>query len=64
MTTKPTITDTRAEVLDAKSGEETAAAHEAWLTAEIETTLARKARGEMTYRPLDEVMRQHGFDAG
>ncbi len=37
--------------------------HRAWITAQIKKTLAKKATGKMTYRSLDEVMREFGFDA-
>lgn len=37
--------------------------HEAWIRAEIEKTLAKKANGQVTYHNLDEVMRKFGFYA-
>ena len=37
--------------------------HRAWMNAEIRETLAKMDSGEMTYRSLDEVMREFGFDA-
>lgn len=37
--------------------------HRAWMDAQIETTLAKKASGEMGYHSLDDVMREFGFDA-
>ena len=39
------------------------AKHDAWVKAEIERRLAKKARGETTYRSLDAVMVDFGFDA-
>lgn len=37
--------------------------HDAWMKAEIKKTLAKKETGTMTYRSLDAVMRDFGFDA-
>ncbi len=37
--------------------------YDAWVKAEIEATLAKKANGEMRYRSLDEVMAKFGFNA-
>ena len=35
--------------------------HRAWMNAEIRNTLVKKQRGELTYHPLDEVMREFGL---
>ncbi len=40
---------------------EASAEHEAWLTAQIEKTLAKKASGQTIYHDLDEVMRKFGL---
>lgn len=37
--------------------------YDAWVKAEIEATLAKKANGQMRYRSLDEVMAKFGFNA-
>ncbi len=33
------------------------------MNAQIEETLAKKARGEIEYTPLDQVRREFGLDA-
>ena len=35
--------------------------HEAWLKAQIEEAMAKKARGEANYTPLDEVRKEFGL---
>lgn len=37
--------------------------HDAWVKAEIERRMAKKAKGDMAYRSLDDVMADFGFDA-
>lgn len=37
--------------------------HRAWMNAQIRATLEKKARGKMTYTPLDEIRRKFGLDA-
>lgn len=37
--------------------------HRAWMNAKIEATLEKKARGELSYTPLDDVRREFGLDA-
>ena len=37
--------------------------YDAWFRAKVQATLDAKARGEMTYRSLDEVAAELGFNA-
>lgn len=37
--------------------------HRAWMNEQIKATLAKKARGETKYTPLDQVRREFGLDA-
>lgn len=61
MSEKTTITETAAT--DAPNDQQQSTEEQdAWLKAEIEATLIKKADGSMTYRSLDEVMRKFGFD--
>ena len=38
-------------------------AHDAWFRGKVQATLDKKARGEMTYRSLDDVAADLGFNA-
>lgn len=42
---------------------ETDQEYEAWFRAKVQATLDAKARGEMTYRSLDDVAADLGFNA-
>lgn len=37
--------------------------HDAWFREKVQATLEKKARGEMTYRSLDDVAADLGFNA-
>ncbi len=37
--------------------------HRAWMNTEIRATLEKKARGELSYKPLEQVRREFGLDA-
>lgn len=62
MRLEPTITDDEARELldeDAVSPPD----HDAWIAQEIEARMAEKRAGHLTYRSLDDVMADFGFDA-
>lgn len=57
-----TITDPTLETMLAPpSGEPITPEHRAWMNAQIRETLAKKARGEATYTPLDQVRKEFGL---
>jgi len=57
-----TITDPTLDTLLApSSGETITPGHRAWMNAQISETLAKKARGEATYTPLEKVRKDFGL---
>ena len=64
MNIETTIEDKKArDFLSPANGQEIAPEHDAWITAEIEATMAEKKTGKLTYRSLDQVMADFGFHA-
>ena len=64
MDTEQTMTDTSntaSEALAPHHEDGITPEHRAWMNFEIRNTLAKKQRGELTYHPLDEVMREFGL---
>ncbi len=37
--------------------------HDAWFRKQVQETLEKKKKGELTYRDLDEVAKDFGFNA-
>ena len=50
-------------LLSSGDGQPIAPNHRQWMNDQINATLEKKARGEMSYTPLDQVRRNFGLDA-
>ena len=49
--------------MTAETGQQPEEGHDAWVRNQVQKTLDKKARGEMTYHTLDEVADELGFNA-
>ena len=58
---KTIIDPTLDTLLAPSSGETITPEHQAWMNAQISGTLAKKARGEATYTPLEQVRKDFGL---
>ena len=56
-------TDVKTAIEELTGSQETDPAYEAWFRAKVQDTLDKKARGEMTYRSLEDVAADLGFNA-
>jgi hypothetical protein len=63
MNIETTITDEKARDFIRHDGQEITPEHDAWITKQIEATMAEKKAGKLTYRSLDDVMADFGFNA-
>lgn len=59
-----TITDKKLDqLLSTDDAQPVTREHRDWMNGQIRQTLAKKARGELSYTALDQVRRELGLDA-
>ena len=64
MNIETSIADEKArDFITPKADEQMTPEHSAWVKSEIESRMAEKAKGALTYRSLDQVMSDFGFHA-
>ncbi|WP_299629500.1 hypothetical protein [uncultured Tateyamaria sp.] len=49
--------------MTSETGQQPENGHDAWVRRQVQQTLDKKARGEMTYHTLDDVADELGFNA-